>query len=383
MSLESELFARLRPDFSRFPAAGFAHDAKKQAWTARIEFMNGDFCADVTVSDAGSVSGRVYDADSGDEYLAVHIPSQSGAFVSKVREAYAAALRELAGRCFAAHDFKGDQANRIAGLIKAEFGVSPEFPWDDISGAVFRHERTRKWFALVMEIDRAKLVPGAPGSVEAMNVKAPEADVPALWNEPGIFRCYHMNKKHWITLTLDDRLSDERIMQLVRQSADFAARGGTKKGTSPAAMEQNAWIVPANYKYWDVEKHFDEDPVQLWKQTSAVHPGDTVFMYIGAPVSAVWCRCEVLETDIPYQYDDENVSMKKVMKLRMTRCYGRELIPLSLMKRCGVPAVRGARRMTAELKAEIERLEAALPPQAPPRPVRAKKKSKRKPKSGA
>jgi len=67
----------------------------------------------------------------------------------------------------------------------------------------------------------------------------------------------------------------------------------------------------------------------------------------------------------------------------MTRCYGRELIPLSLMKRCGVPAVRGARRMTAELKAEIERLEAALPPQAPPRPVRDKKKSKRKPKSGA
>ena len=216
-----------------------------------------------------------------------------------------------------------------------------------------------------------------------MNVKAPEADVPALWNEPGIFRCYHMNKKHWITLTLDDRLSDERVMQLVRQSADFAARGGTKKGTSPAAMEQNAWIVPANYKYWDVEKHFGEDPVQLWKQTSAVHPGDTVFMYIGAPVSAVWCRCEVLETDIPYQYDDENVSMKKVMKLRMTRCYGRELIPLSLMKRCGVLAVRGARRMTAELKAEIERLEAALPPQAPPRPVRDKKKSKRKPKSGA
>ena len=148
-------------------------------------------------------------------------------------------------------------------------------------------------------------------------------------------------------------------------------------------MEQNAWIVPANYKYWDVEKHFGEDPVQLWKQTSAVHPGDTVFMYIGAPVSAVWCRCDVLETDIPYQYDDENVSMKKVMKLRMTRCYGRELIPLLLMKRCGVLAVRGARRMTAELKAEIERLEAALPPQAPPRPVRAKKQSKRKPKSGA
>ena len=78
MSLESELFARLRLDFSRFPAAGFAHDAKKQAWTARIEFMYGDFCDDVTVSDAGSVSCRVYDADSGDEYLALCDAYQAG-----------------------------------------------------------------------------------------------------------------------------------------------------------------------------------------------------------------------------------------------------------------------------------------------------------------
>ncbi|MBQ8089738.1 MAG: MmcQ/YjbR family DNA-binding protein [Pyramidobacter sp.] len=383
MSLESELFARNSPDFSRFPAAGFVRDKKKKCWRAQLSFKNGEFRAELTVTDAGEVSGRVFDADTGDEYLAVHIPSQSGAFVAGVRESYAAALRALAQKCYFANDFKGDQANRIAALIKTEFRVSPEFPWGDGEGGVFRDERTRKWFALIMEIPRERLVAGVDGDVEVMNVKAAPQDVPTLWNERGIFRCYHMNKQHWVTLTLDDTLSDARIIELVRDSRAFAARGGVKSGKPAAVTEPNAWIVPANYKYWDVEKHFGEDPVQLWKQTSAVHPGDTVFMYIGAPVSAVWCRCEVLETDIPYQYDDENVSMKKVMKLRMTRCYGRELIPLSLMKRCGVLAVRGARRMTAELKAEIERLEAALPPQAPQRPVRAKKKSKRKPKSRA
>ena len=117
MSFESELFARLQPDFSRFPAAGFVREAKKKRWRVRLDFMDGDFYADFFVSDGGDVSGRIYDADTGEPYLAAHIPSQTGAFVSSVREAYSAALLELAKKCFASHAFTSDQANLIAARI--------------------------------------------------------------------------------------------------------------------------------------------------------------------------------------------------------------------------------------------------------------------------
>ena len=378
MSLESELFARLRPDFSRFPAAGFAREAKKKQWKTRLDFMNGDFYADFFVTDSGDVSGRVYDADTGDEYLAAHIPSQSGAFVSSVREAYSAALLELAKKCFVSHAFASDQANRIAAAIERELGSPAEYPFaDDDESAVFRDARTRRWICIVMNIPRDKIEPGAEGDVDVMNVKAPEEAVPDLWNEPGVFRCYHMNKRHWVTVALDDSLNDARVMELVRQSAAFAARGGSKKGTSAAEMASNAWIVPANYKYWDVESHFNANPVQLWKQSCAARPGDIAYMYIGAPVSAIWCKCEVLETDIPYDYSDENITIKKVMRLRMIRRYGRELVPLELMKRFGVLAVRSTCRMTAELKAEIDRLEAETPDQIAAR--RRKRSTKNKP----
>ena len=58
--------------------------------------------------------------------------------------------------------------------------------------------------------------------------------------------------------------------------------------------------MPANYKYYDVEKGFAENPVHTWKQTARVRPGDLVYPYIGSPVSAIYCKCRVLETDIPY-----------------------------------------------------------------------------------
>ena len=40
-----------------------------------------------------------------------------------------------------------------------------------------------------------------------------------------------------------------------------------------------------------------------------------------APISAILYKCEVLEVDIPYKYSDKNVSMKKVMKIKLLKRY--------------------------------------------------------------
>ena len=49
--------------------------------------------------------------------------------------------------------------------IKKKYKVSPEYPWSGYdTNAVFRHPENRKWFALVMDVDREKL--GRPGGWE-------------------------------------------------------------------------------------------------------------------------------------------------------------------------------------------------------------------------
>ena len=44
-------------------------------------------------------------------------------------------------------------------FIKTEYNVEPDYPFDD-ENAVFRHRSNRKWFALVMNIRRDRLLPG-------------------------------------------------------------------------------------------------------------------------------------------------------------------------------------------------------------------------------
>ena len=48
-----------------------------------------------------------------------------------------------------------------------------------------------------------------------------------------------------------------------------------------------------------MDRAFEEAEEILWKQGSGIKKGDTVFLYVAAPVSAILYRCLVTETDIP------------------------------------------------------------------------------------
>jgi len=49
-----------------------------------------------------------------------------------------------------------------------------------------------------------------------MNLKNDKVDV--IVDNKKIFTCYHMSKKHWISIPLDNRLSDEEIIKLIKIS---------------------------------------------------------------------------------------------------------------------------------------------------------------------
>ena len=94
----------------------------------------------------------------------------------------------------------------------------------------------------------------------------------------------------------------------------------------------------------------------IWKQTSDMIVGDTVYIYMAAPISAVMYRCEAVEVNIPYNYDDGKYRIKKAVKLRLVHRYRAEDMPLAKMRELGVSAVRGARGVPNVLACELRRL---------------------------
>ena len=91
-----------------------------------------------------------------------------------------------------------------------------------------------------------------------------------------------------------------------------------------------------------------------WKQGSGIKTGDTVFLYVAAPVSAILYQCRVMETDIPYRYQDKNLTISMLMKIKLLKRYDSGKFTFDrLKKEFGIYAVRGPRGIPNSLKYEL------------------------------
>ena len=95
------------------------------------------------------------------------------------------------------------------------------------STAVFRHQSNRKWFAVIMEIPRAKLDLTADGNICVVNLKCDPRLIGSFRLEQGIYPAYHMSKAHWLTVALDGCVEDEKLKFLTEMSYDLTK--GRKK----------------------------------------------------------------------------------------------------------------------------------------------------------
>ncbi len=237
--------------------------------------------------------------------------------------------------------------------IKKKYKVSPEYPWAKYdSNAVFRHTDNRKWFALVMDVQREKLGLHGGEYVDVVNLKVDDMFFrDMLIRQDGIFPAYHMNKQHWITVLLDGTVPEEKVFELIDMS--FMVTASAKKKAKIRGPKE--WIVPANPKYYDIAHAFEEADEIDWKQGAGIKTGDTVFMYVGSPVSAILYQCKVTETDIPYVYRDENLTIKALMKIKLVKRYKPEKFTFDVLKeKFGIYAVRGPRGIPNRLSAALK-----------------------------
>ena len=136
--LESDFFKRSRPDFRKLEAFGFqcasGNNDNGHIYTYSEELPDGQFRAELSVSEDGGIIGRVIDLETNEEYLPIRVENQIGSFSGTVREMYLEFLATIDRACFVPVHFMFDQANRAEAWISREYGVDVEFPWEKYPG---------------------------------------------------------------------------------------------------------------------------------------------------------------------------------------------------------------------------------------------------------
>lgn len=219
-SMEETIFARKRWAKKKMIAYGFQNI--DGIYRLEKSFLDGAFKAVLSITPTGWTS-KVIDQETQDDYYQLHQENATGAYVTSVRAAYTSLLQEIAAACCDDVLFASPQANRLTEMIEKSFQVQPDFPWDHStpyqSYGTFRHASNRKWFALIMNIERGRLdKDGNKERIDVINLKIQPNQSAVLHQVPGIYPAYHMNHKTWISVILNDLLPDEKIMALIHDS---------------------------------------------------------------------------------------------------------------------------------------------------------------------
>lgn len=338
MEIEKEIFARMQANFKKIEEYGFRKVGEVYQYS--YIFLD-NFRADITIDGSGMLIGKVYDLTMDCEYINFRIESQTGEFVSSVRESYKNLLEDIKVNCFEKLYFVSDQANRVTQSIMEYYYDEPVFLWESAKDhGVFKNDNNDKWYALIMYVDGKKIDEKLEGKVEAINIKLSPLKIIDLLKRKGFYPAYHMNKKNWITIVLDDTLQDEEIMGYVRESHSFTETTSN-------------WLIPANPKYYDVISRFNQKDVILWRQPNGIRMNDKVYLYLGSPYSAILFQCQVIGVDIPSQYQDENSTTSKTMKIKLLKRYRRDEYTFAKLKEYGIRAIRGPRHMPENLEKEL------------------------------
>ena len=95
-------------------------------------------------------------------------------------------------------------------FCKTIAGASVDQPFpEDFDTYAVRHTISRKWFALIMELDGKTVV----------NLKCEPMQADFLRSiYTGVIPAYHMNKTHWNTVFINSDVPDEEIERMTLES---------------------------------------------------------------------------------------------------------------------------------------------------------------------
>ena len=155
---------------------------------------------------------KLIDIDTNFEYNLVDVMNTS--YSALVNEEYEAITNDILTNCFS---IKENQKDRILNFVINKYNNKLENLWPDTPDCgIIRHADNKKWYFVLMNININKIVANSNKNEFIIVLRSNKEK-----DNINIFPGFHMNKKNWITIILDDRLNDKEIFELIKESFEL------------------------------------------------------------------------------------------------------------------------------------------------------------------
>lgn len=223
---EAPFFAHRRPVREKLLRYGFTEGEQGYQYTTSV--LDGELKLIVFVSPDGTVSTRMTDIATGDDYILYRVASSVGSYVGEVRTACGEVLADISRLCFEPDAFRGEQTAQVLAYARERYGDEPEFLWEKLSdSAILRRKDNQKWYAVFMTLSKRKLGLPSDEIAEIIDLRIDPAQMANTVDNLRYFPGWHMNKKSWYTVVLDGSVPTEELLR--RMDESYVLAGQKKK----------------------------------------------------------------------------------------------------------------------------------------------------------
>ncbi len=220
--MDKRIFKNKKINFSKLNECGFLK--KGDSYFFVVPILDNQFEMQIQVSSDEVLKIKTIEEATQEEYT-LHLTDAVGGFVGAVRNEYEKVLQDISDKCYDMNVFRSKQTLEIIAYISKRYGDDLEYLWSKFpDNAIWRRKDNKKWYGLLMLVSKRKLKIDNDEKVEVIDLRADEEEIKNLVDHKSIFEGYHMNKKHWITICLDNSVDTKNIFELIDKSYILAKK---------------------------------------------------------------------------------------------------------------------------------------------------------------
>ena len=205
-------------------ALNFGFKKSGKSYEYAIPVMNNDFLLTVKLTEPNIINTILIEKETKEPYT-LHLSNTAGDFVGKIREEYNNILNEIENNCFEYNVFKSPITKEVIKYIKKKYNDYPEHLWEKFpDNAIARRKDNKKWYLVIMTVKKFKLGLEGDENTEIIDFRANPGEIGELTLKENIYRGYHMNKNHWITILLDGSMPIKEIYKYLDKSYELAKK---------------------------------------------------------------------------------------------------------------------------------------------------------------
>ena len=211
-----DIFLRKKAVLEKLDAYGFRKIRNHRKYDT--DMLNGEFHLEITIGKNSVPDTKLTEIATGEEYV-LYKTDTVGTFVGEVRTAVTNILQDIADRCYETAVFKAEQSVALIAYVRKKYGDELEYLWDKFpDNAVWRRKDNEKWYGALLSVSRRKLGIPSDEIVEIIDLRTAPEEMENLIDNTRFFPGWHMNKKHWYTIILDETVSTDEICRRVDES---------------------------------------------------------------------------------------------------------------------------------------------------------------------